>query len=65
MVALTRDFHVVASCVAARVSAVLFPLWYIAQARYVCALSGFLVCHYDFVLSNFIQLLGLLLNHLD
>jgi hypothetical protein len=65
MVALTRDFHVVASCVAARISAVLFSGWHIAQTRYVCALSGFLICHYDFVLSNSIQLLGLLLNHLD
>src|ERR1700720_977325 len=53
MVALTRDFHVVASCVAARVSAVLFPRWHIAQTRYVCALSSLFVCHYDFVLSKF------------
>src|ERR1700674_1214272 len=51
MVALTCDFHVVASCVAARISAVLFSGWYIAQTRYVCALSSLFVCHYDFVLS--------------
>src|ERR1700686_1532896 len=64
MVALTRDLDVVASRVAARVSAVLFFAWYIAQTRYVCALSNLLIRHYDFVLSNSIQLLGLLLNHL-
>ncbi len=52
MVALARDFHIVAACVAARISAVLFSSWYIAQTRYVCALSGFLIRHYDFVLSN-------------
>jgi hypothetical protein len=51
MVALTRDFHVVASCVAARVSAVLFPPRYVAQTRYVCALSGFLICHCRFSFS--------------
>jgi hypothetical protein len=52
MVALTRDFHVVAARVATRISAVLFSAWYIAQTRYVSALSGFLICHYDFVLSK-------------
>lgn len=52
MVALTRDFHVVAACVAARVSAVLFSWWYIAQTRYVCALSSLLICHYDFSFST-------------
>jgi hypothetical protein len=65
MVAVTCDFHVVASRVAARVSAVLSSPRYIAQTRYVCTLSSLLIRHYDFVLSNSAYFLGLLPNHLD
>ena len=52
MVALTRDFHVIASRVAARFSAVFFSIWYIAQARYVGALSHLFIRHYDSFLSK-------------
>jgi hypothetical protein len=51
MVALTRDFHVFAPRLAARFSAVFFSIWYIAQARYVRALSHLFICHYDSSLS--------------
>jgi hypothetical protein len=51
MVALTRDFHVFASRVTTRVSAVLFSIWYIAQAWYVRALSRLLIRHDSSVFS--------------
>ena len=50
MVALTGDLHIFASSVTTRFSTVFFSLPYIAQARYVCALGGLLICHYDSVL---------------
>jgi len=54
MVALTRDFHVLASGVTTGFSAIFFAIRYIAQARYVCALLGPLSCHYDSYLFRFI-----------
>lgn len=53
MIALTRDFHVFASGVTTGFTAVLLAIRYIAQARYVCALLGFLICHYDSILIRF------------
>jgi hypothetical protein len=53
MVALTRDFHVFASRVAARFSAVFFSNWYIAQARYVRALSHLFIYHLRFLPFRF------------
>jgi hypothetical protein len=53
VIALTSDFHVVTSCIATRVRAVLDALGYIAQAGDVCALSGLLICHSELTLSNF------------
>jgi hypothetical protein len=50
VVALTGDFHVFASCVTTRFSAIFFSIRYIAQARYVCARLGLSVRHYDSVL---------------
>ena len=52
MVALTRDFHVVASRVTACLSAVLFSFRYIAKAWYMRALSRLLIAHYNSVLSG-------------
>jgi len=52
MVALTRDFHVFASRVTTRLSAILFPVWYIAEAWDVRALSCLLIRHYNSVLSR-------------
>jgi hypothetical protein len=52
MVALTRDFDVFASRVTTGFSAVLFSIRYIAQARYMRALCGLLIRHYDSVLSK-------------
>jgi len=54
MIALTRDFHVFASCVTTGFSAIFFSVRYIAQARDVCALLGFVICHYDSVLFTFV-----------
>ena len=48
MVALTRYFHVIASRVAAGLSAVLLSGRHIAETRYVCALSS-LVVHNSFL----------------
>jgi hypothetical protein len=53
MIALARDFHVFASRVTTRFSAVLLSIRHIAQARYVRALLGLLICHFGFVLSGF------------
>jgi hypothetical protein len=53
MVALTRDFHVFASCVATGFSTVFFSIRHIAQARYVRALLGLLTRHLGSVLSGF------------
>jgi hypothetical protein len=50
MIALTCDFRVFASRVTTGFSAKFFPIRYIAQARYVCALLGILIRHYDSVL---------------
>ncbi len=52
MVALTRDFDVVASRVTTRISAVLFPIAYIAKAWDVRALFRLLIRHYNSVLSR-------------
>ena len=51
MVALTRDFDVVASRVTTRISAVLFPIAYIAKAWDVRALFRLLIRHYSSALS--------------
>jgi hypothetical protein len=48
MVALTRNFHVVASRVTTRLSAVLFSIWHIAEAWYVRALFRLLIFHQQF-----------------
>lgn len=45
MIALTRDFHVFASRVTTGFSAVFLSISYIAQARYVRALSYLFVRH--------------------
>jgi len=45
MIALTRDFHIIAARITARFSAVFFSVCYIAQARDVRALSHFFVRH--------------------
>jgi hypothetical protein len=55
MIALTRDFHIVASRVPTRLSAVFVSIRYIAEAWYVGALSGLLSRHYNFVLFRFRQ----------
>lgn len=47
MVALTRNFHVFASCVTTGFSAVFLSISYFAQAWYVRALSHLFVRHYD------------------
>jgi hypothetical protein len=52
MVALTRDFHVFASGVTTGFTAILLAIAYIAQARYVRALLGFLIRHYDSILFS-------------
>jgi len=52
MIALTRDFYVFASRVTTGFSAVFFSIPNIAQARYVCALLAFLICHFGFFLSE-------------
>lgn len=52
MVAVTRDFHVVASCVAASFSTEFFSVCYIAKAGYVCALFCFLIRHYTSILLS-------------
>jgi hypothetical protein len=52
MVALTRDFDVFASRVTTRISAVLFPIAYIAKAWDVRALFRLLIRHYNSVLSR-------------
>ena len=52
VVAVTRHFDVGASCIGTRVGAVLDPSGYIAQTRYVCALSGLLIRHHEFILST-------------
>src|SRR5258708_14345436 len=48
MVALTRDFHVFASCIAARLSAVFFSIRHIAKAWYVRALLRLTIRHCQF-----------------
>jgi len=53
MIALARDFHVFASRVTTRFSAVFFSIRHIAQARYVRALLGLLIRHFGSVLSGF------------
>jgi hypothetical protein len=50
VVALTGDLHIFASSVTTRFSTVFFSRPYIAQAWYVCALGGLLICHYHSVL---------------
>jgi hypothetical protein len=52
VVALTRDFHVFASRVTTLLSAILFSVWYIAEAWDVRALSCLLIRHYNSVLSR-------------
>jgi hypothetical protein len=52
MVALTRDFDVFASRVTTRISAVLFPIAYIAKAWDVRALFRLLIRHHNSVLSG-------------
>jgi hypothetical protein len=52
MVAVTRDFHVVASCVAASFSTEFFSVCYIAKAGYVCALFCLLSRHYTSILLS-------------
>ena len=56
MVALTRDFHVFASGVTTRISAVLFSIAYIAKAWDVRALFRLLIRHHNFVPSSFAHL---------
>jgi hypothetical protein len=53
MVALARDLYVLASRVTTGFSAVLLSIRHIAQARYVSALLGLLICHLGSVLSGF------------
>ena len=48
MVALTRDFHVFASRVTARLSAVFFSITHIAKAWYVRALLRLTIRHFQF-----------------
>jgi hypothetical protein len=48
MVALTRDFHIVAARFSTRVSAVFFSISYIAKAWYVRTLFGLLIRHFQF-----------------
>ena len=50
MIALTRNFHVFASCVTTGFTAIFFPIQHITQARYVCALPGRSIRHHDPVL---------------
>jgi hypothetical protein len=52
MVAWTRDFHVFASRETTRLSAILFSVWYIAEAWDERALSCLLIRHYNSVLSR-------------
>jgi hypothetical protein len=52
MIALTRDFHVVATRITTRFSAVFFSARHIAKAWYVRALFRLLIRHYNFVLSS-------------
>jgi hypothetical protein len=59
MVALTRDFHVFTSRVTTSFSAVFVSVGYIAKTWYVRALFGPLISHFEFILSNAIQLLEL------
>ena len=47
MVALTRDFHVLASRSTAYLSAKLVAIGHTAQARYVRAHSRFFICYQD------------------
>jgi hypothetical protein len=56
MVALTRDFDVLASRVTTRISAVLFSIGYITKAWNVRAFFHLLIRHYNSVLSRFTQL---------
>jgi hypothetical protein len=53
MIALTRDFHVFASCVTTRLSTVLLSIRYLAKAWNVRALFPVLICHYNSLLSIF------------
>ena len=52
MAALARDFHVVASRVTTGLSAVFFPVRYVAQTRYVRALLALLIRHIGSVLLH-------------
>jgi hypothetical protein len=51
MIALTRDFHIVATCVATRFSAELFSIGHYAKAWYVRAHFLLWIRHYDSFLS--------------
>jgi hypothetical protein len=48
VVALTSDFHLVASSLTTGFTAVFFSVRYIAEARYVRALLALLFCHFGF-----------------
>src|SRR5882757_9585644 len=64
MIALTRDFHVGASSIAARFSAVFVSICYNAKTRYVCAHFHLLIRHYNSVLPSRVYL-SELLRHCD
>jgi hypothetical protein len=57
MIALTRDFHVFASRVTTRFSAVFFSISHIAKAWYVRALFRLLIPHWNSSFSSFADLL--------
>jgi hypothetical protein len=52
MIALTRDFHVVAARVTTGFSAVFFSIRHVAQARHMRAFLRLLICHYDSIPSR-------------
>jgi hypothetical protein len=52
MVALARDLHVVTAPATTNVPAVLIPIFHVAQACYVRALSQLLPAHKDFRLFS-------------
>jgi hypothetical protein len=54
MIALTRDFHIIAARITARFSAVFFSVCYVAQARYVRALFHLFVSHYGSFLCRYL-----------
>ena len=59
MLALTRNLQIFACCVTTSFSAVFVSVGYIAKTWYVRALFGPLISHFEFILSNAIQLLEL------